>query len=490
MIDSHSHIDHKQFDHDRSAMLQRAFEAGVEAIIIPAIEPARFDSVLALAASDTRLYCGLGIHPHHALEATDEALARIEALSDGSQLRVQAIGEIGLDYHYDFAPRDVQQVVFRRQLRIAHRRKLPVIVHNRESDEDLFRILREEQDNAHGELRGVLHCFSSSPERAEEAINLGFHVSFTGNITFKSNTALLETVAAVPLERCMIETDAPYMAPIPYRGKRNEPAFVGLVAQKIAEIRSATDSLSLQTILSMTTHTAQKLFRLALAILVSLFALLAVPPDSVFAQRPTDDDDDEIETTADSPFKKKLGIGITFGGNTLVEFFTAGGQAVNNPLALSGGGNLAYHFTDNFSIEALYMYSVNIAITRPDATGRRRQENPNYHQLGDLSLKWTFNPANVIGFYVLGGGSYLSNSFDASPFRDFLGFHGGFGLGANIKTGAGIFHIHGELRFCSAVGLNERRVLVSVPGGPPEIRTQTGFFYSIQRVGLMWYPSF
>jgi TatD DNase family protein len=259
MIDTHCHLNSEQFDDNRHEVLIRAYEQGVQTVIIPAIEPPHFDGLLALVGAQTelspvRLYCSIGIHPHHAHEARGEDFARIEALLTPAN-RIQsivAVGECGLDYYYDFAPRDVQRDVFRRQLRYAKEYRLPVIIHNRESDDDILALLEAEQD---GTLRGVLHCFSSSVEVLDRALALGMMVSFTGNITYKKST-LADVVARVPLTHCMIETDAPYMSPTPYRGKRNEPSYVRAVAKKIAEIRA----ISVEDVITQTTKNAVQLF--------------------------------------------------------------------------------------------------------------------------------------------------------------------------------------------------------------------------------------
>jgi TatD DNase family protein len=484
MIDTHCHLDHKQFDADRAAMLERAFAEGVEAMIIPAVEPSRFEAVRSLVASDARLFCGIGIHPHHASEATPEALRRVEELSEDE--RVQAIGEIGLDYHYNFAPRDVQQEVFRKHLRLAKQRGLPIIVHNRESDNDLFNLLHEEQD---GSLKGVLHCFSSPPERAREAVDLGFHVSFTGNITFKSNAALAESVAEVPLDRLMIETDAPYMAPVPHRGKRNEPAYVRLVAEKIAEIRSC----SLHDVLAMTTTNARTLFRLVLVMIV-----LASTLSSSFVLAQTTDDDDDDQTVQDpyfNPYPKKFGLALSGGLNTISESFSEGGQStLTRGAALGIGASMVYNFTDNIGLGLSFLTMQNTAVQQINpVTQRPFQEFPNYHRAVDAYVQYTFVPGKVVNFYVQGGASLVANAFDAKPTTPFgpwivtPNFTGG--LGVNIATSWGVLYPAVEYRFNVAFGLQEPRVF-SQPGSPPQTRIQTGFVYSIPRLSVWFFPTF
>ncbi|MFW5702173.1 MAG: TatD family hydrolase [Bacteroidota bacterium] len=269
MIDTHAHINTDEFAEDRDEMLRNAFHSGVEAVIIPATKPDEFDEIINLAQSRPELFCAIGVHPHHAAEIAPEDLDTVALRS--SENKIVAIGEIGLDYYYDFSPKDIQQEVFRRQLRIAKETGLPAIIHNRESDDDLIRIIRDEQD---GRLRGVLHCFSSPVGALREALDLGMHVSFTGNITFK-NTDLAEQVTAAPLERIMIETDSPYMTPVPFRGRRNDPSRVGLVAEKIAEYKN----ISIDEVLEMTTKTAKKFFNLVIMLIMLALPSIAIAQD-------------------------------------------------------------------------------------------------------------------------------------------------------------------------------------------------------------------
>jgi TatD DNase family protein len=474
MIDTHCHLDHKQFDADRAAVTEHAFSSGVSAILIPAIEPTRFQSVLDLAASHTHIFCGMGIHPHDAMSATGEHLARVEELSHHTKVR--AIGEIGLDYHYDFAPRDVQQEVFRQQVRIAKRRKLPIIVHNRESDDDVLRIVEEEQD---GSLEGVFHCFSGTPAMAERAINLGMHVSFTGNITFKKSS-IVETVASLPPDKWMIETDAPYMAPVPHRGKRNEPAFVRLVAEKIAEIRSC----SLEEVLTMTTTTAQRLFRITLCTLV--FALSTV---IVIAQTTDNDNAETEELVYTNPYPKTFGFGVLVGTNTLVELF-ANGSNGSYDNALGFGGGASYYFNDYLNLNLAYGYYVNTAITR-SINGIQRQQYPNLHQAIDLSLQYTANPSNFINFHFMLGASYLTNAFNAVPNSTNweagdIAIHGNIiGLAANIQTDIGLFYPSFEWRF--NIALFQSRMKQVNPG---DVRILNSYVFSIPRLTIYWFPTF
>ena len=235
-IDSHAHIDGKEFDGDREETIQRARDAGVTTILnVGTGDPhsGAFERAIDLADKYEEIYAALGVHPHDARlfdAAAEEKTVRLVKQST----RVIAWGEIGLDYHYDNSPREVQREVFRRQLRLARGCGLPVIIHSREADGDTINILREELDGY--ERAGVLHCFGGTLAMAQSAIELGFYVSFAGVVTFKNAKDLRDVAMQLPLDRLLIETDCPYLTPVPFRGKRNEPARVVEVARCLAEL--------------------------------------------------------------------------------------------------------------------------------------------------------------------------------------------------------------------------------------------------------------
>ena len=225
-IDSHCHIDGPEYNADRDEVIARARAAGVTTMLnVGTGDPqsGAFERAVALAEKHEEIYAAVGVHPHDAKLFDDAAEQRLSALVKGSK-RVIAWGEIGLDYHYDHSPRDRQREVFRGQLRLAREHDVPVIIHSREADEDTVSILREELSGY--ERAGVLHCFGGSLPMARAAIELGFYVSFAGNLTFKKAEDLREIARQLPLDRLMIETDCPYLTPVPFRGKRNEPARV------------------------------------------------------------------------------------------------------------------------------------------------------------------------------------------------------------------------------------------------------------------------
>jgi TatD DNase family protein len=236
-VDSHAHIDGEEFDADRDEVVERARAAGVRAILnVGTGDPhgGNFERALAVAEKYEGVYAAAGVHPHDARLYDDAAERRLLNVI-GSSMRVVALGEIGLDYHYDNSPRDAQREVFARQLRLAMKESLPVIIHSREADEETVEILRDVYAGA--ARGGVMHCFGGGPKMAEDVLALGFHVSFAGNVTFKKAEALREAARMIPFERLLVETDCPYLSPVPFRGRRNEPAHVVETARFLAELR-------------------------------------------------------------------------------------------------------------------------------------------------------------------------------------------------------------------------------------------------------------
>ncbi len=240
-VDSHAHLDGKQFDSDREQVIARAREAGLTAMVAigNGDGPPELDAGVRLAEQYPFLYATIGIHPHEARLASDHAYGEMERLAKNP--KVIAWGEIGLDYYYDHSPRDVQQQVFIRQMELAGAAKLPIVIHCRPSDnsenawDDCLRLIQEKW--APKGIGGVLHCFTGNWPQAKRALDMGFIISFAGNVTFPKAQQIRDAALEVPLDRMFIETDCPYLAPIPYRGKRNEPAYVKETARKIGELR-------------------------------------------------------------------------------------------------------------------------------------------------------------------------------------------------------------------------------------------------------------
>lgn len=238
-IDSHAHIDGPEYDADREEVIQRALEAGVRAILnVGTGDPNKgnLERAVALADAHREIYAAIGVHPHDARLYTDEVEKRIRKLLAESP-RVIAWGEIGLDYHYDNSPREVQREVFRRQLSAAMDCNLPVIIHTREADEDTIKILEKVLQPGH--RGGIMHCFGGPLHLAQAALELGFLISFSGNVTFKKAESVRAVAAQIPLDRLLIETDCPYLSPVPFRGKRNEPARVIEVARALADVHAS-----------------------------------------------------------------------------------------------------------------------------------------------------------------------------------------------------------------------------------------------------------
>ena len=238
MIDSHCHLDNPQFDPDRDAVIDRALAAGVDRMVVIGTGegPPDLEAGIRLADRHEAIYATVGVHPHDASKATAEIYRHLaERLKHP---KVVALGEIGLDYHYDHSPRDVQREVFLEQMRIASDARKPIVIHTREAWEETLALLDEHWKPTG--LGGIMHCFSGSPREAERCIALGFHLSFGGIITFPKSAEVQEAARKAPANRILIETDAPYLAPVPHRGKRNEPAFVAETARKLAQLRGVT----------------------------------------------------------------------------------------------------------------------------------------------------------------------------------------------------------------------------------------------------------
>ena len=232
LIDSHCHLNYPEFS-DMAAVIARAKAAGVGLMQTISTKRSDFAAVKQLAETYHEIYCSIGIHPHEA--EPHEDISETELLAEANHPRVIGIGETGLDYYYEHSPREAQKTLFRRHIRVARTLDLPVIVHSRNADDDTVAILQEEQ--AHGPFRFLIHCFSSTPYLAEESIKLGGYISASGIITFKKSHVLRDSFARLPLDRLLVETDAPYLAPEPHRGKPCEPSYTAFTAAKLADIK-------------------------------------------------------------------------------------------------------------------------------------------------------------------------------------------------------------------------------------------------------------
>jgi TatD DNase family protein len=251
LFDTHTHLDAEQFDGDREETIARAVEQGVTRMVNVGFNRDTIPTTMKLAETYDFIYAAVGWHPVDAITMKDGDLEWIAELCQHE--KVVAIGEIGLDYYWDTSPKEVQQQVFRRQIGLARELKMPIVIHNRDAHEDVVKILKEEKAS---DIGGIMHAFSGSWETAKSCLNMGFHISFGGPITFKNAKQPKEVLVQVPNDRLLLETDAPYLTPHPYRGKRNESAYVRLVAEAAAELKGIT----LEEIAEITTRNALERF--------------------------------------------------------------------------------------------------------------------------------------------------------------------------------------------------------------------------------------
>ncbi|PJF22494.1 MAG: hydrolase TatD [Phototrophicales bacterium] len=260
LIDTHCHINFERYDQDRDAVIQRAIDAGVTRIINPAIDIPTSHAVIHLTQQYPGMFCAVGIHPNSTADFTPEVIAELEALAH--MPKVVAIGEIGLDYHWDKSPKSIQQRAFQAQLELAAKLELPVIIHNREASNDVMDILeawvKGGLPNRLKDRPGVMHSFSAPVQTAERALSIGFYLGFTGPITYKNADDLRAIARTIPQNRILVETDGPFLTPHPYRGKRNEPAYVVHIVDRLASLHQ----LPTEQVAHITTQNAERLFQL------------------------------------------------------------------------------------------------------------------------------------------------------------------------------------------------------------------------------------
>lgn len=252
MIDSHAHLDEERFDEDRDELIKSLKENAISYVINPSSDMETSRRVVELSNKYDNIFAAVGIHPHDAEGFKEEDLDELRELSKDE--RVVAIGEIGLDYYYDNSPREIQKEVFRKQLQLSHELDLPVIIHTRDAMGDTYDILKEFE----GRVRGVMHCYTGSIEMAEKFMKLGFYISLAGPVTFKNAVNVREMAKQIPLERLLIETDSPYLAPVPNRGKRNDPTNVRYVADMLANLKE----IQIDKIIEHSRENTVKLFSL------------------------------------------------------------------------------------------------------------------------------------------------------------------------------------------------------------------------------------
>ena len=253
LIDSHAHLEMPDFKRDLEAVIQRAKESGVEYIFTVGTEKKDWKKALEIADSHPSVYAILGVHPHNAKEIDDQTYTMLKELCRNEKVR--AYGEIGLDFFRNLSPRDIQLRRFREQIGLARELGLPIVVHDREAHQQTLEILKSEKAE---ECGGIIHCFSGDDEMAKVCMDMGFYISIPGSITFKNAERFRETVKRIPLESLLVETDAPFLTPEPFRGKRNEPSYVRYTAQKVAEVKKVT----FEKVAEVTTKNALRVYRL------------------------------------------------------------------------------------------------------------------------------------------------------------------------------------------------------------------------------------
>jgi TatD DNase family protein len=258
LIDTHAHLDDARFNDDREAVIARARQAGVAAFVTIGCDLATSQAAVSLADQYDFVYASIGVHPHEVRHIGDGWYDEFRRMA--RHTKVVAYGEIGLDYHYNHSSPKEQRERFREQVQLARELSLPVIIHTRDAQDDTIAILKEERAS---EIGGVFHCFSGDAWLAKDAVDLGFYLSFSGILTFQSAAMLRDIAKTVPLDRLLIETDCPYLTPVPHRGKRNEPAFVTHVAAQLAAIRADELGMSPEKIALATTRNAKRLFKIA-----------------------------------------------------------------------------------------------------------------------------------------------------------------------------------------------------------------------------------
>ncbi|MCX7880030.1 MAG: TatD family hydrolase [Ignavibacteria bacterium] len=478
MIDTHCHLDSSEFESDRNEVIQRAKDSGVEFIIVPSTDFGNLDKVVQIAAENENIYCALGIHPHNAIEYSEAVEEKIISYLKEKKNKVVAIGEIGLDYYYNFAPPEIQKEVFVKQLKLAKQYNLPAIIHNRESNLDLLEILRSEQD---GNLSFVLHCFSQDEFFLNEALEIGGYISFTGNVTYKRNS-FTNVIERVPNDRFFLETDAPYMSPQPFRGKRNEPSYLKHIAEKISEVKS----LSLNQVTEMTTKNAIKFFKIL--VLLLLFFAPQITLAEFFQDKKFEDEPEEEYFV---PYPKFLGIGGSFGFNTIVilQSWSEGGIEKNRNAAQEGkffySGHICFSPID-FNInrfEFTYTYF-------------KKELDTNYKDLADiyrtfsLSSLFLINPSMRVNFFGGLGLTYITKTTDLGhPYRASrksfgANFSVGFIFNLPIST-VGLFTFTGEWQLIfdfthdrNVWEFNLKRYVDAY------------YYYSLPRLNITWYPEF
>lgn len=480
MIDTHAHLDCEDYESDYREVLDEAFAGGVEAVIIPATNRAGFERIEKIAESDSRIFFASGIHPHDSADFTPECEQEIRTLAEHGKCK--AIGEIGLDYFYDFHPKDLQKDVFRRQVSMARELGLPMIIHNRLADDDILEILEDENN-----LHGVMHCFSSTPKVAAKVLEHGMMLSFTGSVTFKKSN-LAPVVEMVPMDRIMLETDSPYMTPVPYRGRRNNPIYTRLIAEKIAEIKQ----INIEEVIKMTTENAKKFFKLVLPMLV----LMLVGGVQMYAQEYDEFEDDEeiVYQKPDNPYHHQMfGIGGFIGTNTVVETYdiNGGDQEISYDGMVNPGVILTVMPMDFLRVSFSYSYAKNQKIS----DNLKGAVGPTTHNILELGTQWIVNPRNRINFGVNLGLNMIMNtrnkggkSNQPEEHENNLGLTAGVGIIGNVKIGRyGMLNITAGWDVMFPFSKTSGYLWSDEAG--KYVPTEASAYFSVPKFGLIFYPN-
>lgn len=483
MIDTHSHLDSEQFAEDYQDVIRESFDSGVQAIILPAVEIAGFNRIVQIAESDERLFFAAGIHPHSAAELTAECDSEIIRLAQHPKCK--AIGEIGLDYYYDFQPKDVQREAFRKQIRIAQECNLPMIIHNREADTDIISVLKEELSTR--PINAVLHCFSSPMDVAMEAIEMGMYISFTGNITFKKSE-LSPIVEALPLDRIMLETDAPYMTPAPNRGKRNHPKYLKLIAEKIAEIKQ----INIEEVIEMTTVNAKRFFKLFLPALLILCGSF-----NLFAQ--SSEEEYEATETQTPAFKRSLlGIGVYGASNTVVETYKVkgGDKQISYDGLFTPGVSIYSSPLDFMMLSFSYSHSKNQKISDESKNSQGiATYGPTTHNILEFNTHWIANPGRRINFYATLGMHAMINTKNVGALGEQpevsttdWGVNAGIGVAGNIEfDNIGLLNIIAGWDLLFPFKNSDGYIMEGNPKVP--VQYEVSKYFSILKFGIVFYPN-
>lgn len=476
MIDTHAHLDSTDYENDFELVIESALNEGVTSIIIPSVEPDGFSRIRKISHSFGSVYAAYGVHPHDSQKYSSETESLINEYLDDS--KSVAVGEIGLDYYYDFSPKNIQQDVFRSQIRIAQKRNLPMIIHNRQADDDIMQILTQEHKG--DRINAVMHCFSSTKDYALKAVDLGMHISFTGNITFKK-TNLDDVIDAVSMDRIMLETDSPYMTPVPHRGKRNHPAMIKLVAQKISEIKN----LKIEEVISMTTKNAQTFFKLfVIALMVICSATIATAQTK--SKTIDEDEYEEVEIVSRKYERGFFGIGGFLATNTIVETYklSAGNKKISYDGIFTPGAILAINPFDFMFITMSYSYSKNEKIVEDN----NYLVGPTIHNILQFDTHWIPNPGKVINFYgILGVTSIfntISKGINERSTTNF-GISTGIGLMGNIEwKGVGMFNVFAEWGLLFPMQESSGQSYIN--GTLVDVNMTK--FFSMPKAGIVFYP--